>query len=641
MRKKSSPFVLVVAVALARVCFPGVGQESPQLGDTRLKGFVGDKVDRFLSRRVYSDYARKVMFAEAERAFDTQYDDDPSHPGAGYWQGEYWGKEMLGLVAGARYGHDESLKAWTLERARELIRRHQRANGAITTYRNEEYLRYSQGWNWNLWGRKYTLWALLEIYEATGAQDVLLAARRLMDQQIEMLHRLKIPIWETGCYVGLPSMSVLKPLMELYRHTEEPRYLDYAKEIVAGWSREGNPAPNLLVNAFSERSVADWYGVPHEWAKAYEFMSCLEGLVAYYRVTGERRVLEAVERIWEKLNSDESNPVGTVAYFDHFFHASHMTNGASEPCDSTHWIRVSRELFLLTGSVRYLDAIERAFLNGFLAGVWRDGSWGAHMVRSHGRRHRAAPRQVGMQETQCCVANMPRTFFDYAQTAVTRTPDGVVSVNLFTDGEVSFGDVKVKVSGNYPVSDAFTVAVESPRPVKVRFRVPEWCPALKVDGETVWMLETKVAGGWKELGELTHRAVRIQLEMPVRVVSFGRIPYVACASEWAWRFWTCAEENPEAVALFRSAPAARIERGPLILAKAKSLGCSDAEIFGFETIDGRGFSAALEPIAAKAVWGAWKLTLTGLRGEKMETSVCDFQSAADFDDVGNAFSIWF
>ena len=630
------PVVAISCVAAAMdVC------ESPRLSDVRLTGFVGDKIDRFLSRRVFSDFARQEMFAEAERAFDTHFDDDPSHPGAGYWQGEYWGKEMLGLVEGALYGHDDDLKAWALERARELIRRHQRPDGAITTYRDEEYLSYSQGWNWNLWGRKYTLWAFIEIYEATGAQDVLLAARRLMDQQIEMLRRLKLPIWETGCYVGLPSMSVLKPLLLLYRHTKDPRYLQYAREIVAGWRRVGNPAPNLLVNAFSERPVADWYGVPHEWAKAYEFMSCLEGLVEFYRTTGESDVLDAVERIWDKLVRDETNPVGTVAYFDHFFNAARMTNGASEPCDSTHWIRVSRELFLVTGKVRYLDAIERTFLNGFLAGVWRDGSWGAHMVRSHGCRHRAAPLQVGMQHTQCCVANMPRTFFDIARTSVTRTKDGMVSVNLFTDCEAAFGETKVKVVGNYPVSEDFSISVDSPTPVTVRFRVPEWCPSLTVDGKTVWMLETKAIGGWKDLGIVTCKTFAVHLDMPVNVVSFGRVPYVACQSEWAWKFWAYPEENPEAGRYFRTVPAARLERGPLILAKARAVGCTAAEIFDFESVDGRGFSAKLEPTTCPGVWGAWKATLTGHNGEKVETTVCDFQSAADYDDASNAFSVWF
>lgn len=631
--------MLLMVAIVAPVSFSG--QKTPRLEDVKLQGFVGAKVDRFLGERVFSDYARNVMFPEAERAFDTHFDDDPSHPGAGYWQGEYWGKEMLCLIEGALYGHNDGLKAWALERARELIRRHQRANGAITTYLNEEYLLYSQGWNWNLWGRKYTLWALLEIYEATGATDILNAAKKLMDQQIEMLHRLKIPIWQTGCYVGLPSMSVLKPLLVLYHHAPDPRYLEYAKEIVSGWRREGNPAPNLLVNAFSERPVADWYGVPHEWAKAYEFMSCLEGLVEFYRVTGDKKVLEAVERIWDKLWREESNPVGTVAYFDHFFNAARMTNGASEPCDSTHWIRVSRELFLVTGSVKYLDAIERTFLNGFLAGVWRNGKWGAHMVRSHGRRHRAAPTQVGMKHTQCCIANIPRTFFDVARTAVTRLADGTISVNLFTDASVRFDDVSVRISGNYPVSDTFEIAITSACPVTVRFRVPEWCPSLSVDGKTVWMLETKVSGGWHSVENVRNNVLKVHLDMPVRLVPFGRIPVVACSSDWAWRFWVAEEENPEERSLFRYSPAARLERGPLILAKAKSVGCTEKEMFDFPTLDGKGYDVRLNSFDSPDVWGAWKVVLTGPCGEKTETRVCDFQSAADFDDPTNAFSIWF
>ena len=613
----------------------------PALQDTRIEGYLGEKIDRFLDRRVFSGYARNVMFAEAEKAFDTCFDDDPSHPGAGYWQGEYWGKEMLGLIEGALYRQDNELKAWALSRARELIRRHQRPNGTIATYRNEEFLVYSQGWNWNLWGRKYTLWALLEIYEATGAKDILDAARKLMDQQIEMLHRLDIPIWRTGCYVGLPSMSVLKPLLILYRHTGEQCYLDYAVEIVSGWKREGNPAPNLLVNAFSDLPVADWYGVPHEWAKAYEFMSCLEGLLEYYRVTGEGAILEAVKRIWNKLERYESNPVGTVAFFDHFYNAAKMTNGASEPCDSTHWIRVSKELFLITGEVKYLDALERTYLNGFLAGVWRDGSWGAHMVRSHGCRHRAAPTQIGIEHSQCCVANMPRTFFDISQTAVTRLPDGTLSVNLFMDATVSWKDVKVSIAGNYPVSEDFTISVDAEKPVKVRFRVPEWCPSLTVNGKNAWMLEAKVDGGWRYLENVGKEEIKVHLNMPVKVVDFVHVPKVPGPSDWAWRFWVFKEENPEEEPYYRTAPAARLERGPLILAKARSVGCSNAEIFDFESVNCRGFSAKAKPIKSEKTWGAWRVTLKGLHGEQYEFNACDYQSAADYDDPNNAFSVWF
>ena len=133
----------------------------------------------------------------------------------------------------------------------------------------------------------------------------------------------------------------------------------------------------------------------------------------------------------------------------------------------------------------------------------------------------------------------------------------------------------------------------------------------------------------------------MKLDMPVRVVSFDSVPYVACPSEWACRFWAFEQETPEAGRYFRTNPAARLERGPLILAKAKSLGCSESEIFNFTTINNLGFMATLEPIEPLGVWGAWNATFVGHDGKKFETKVCDFQSAADYDDVDNAFSVWF
>ena len=635
MKKRVMTVVLLMALAAGA----GDLQRAPTAAEARLDGAIGAKADRFLKERVFSDYARTTMFAEAERAFDTKFDDDPSHPNAGYWQGEYWGKQMLGLVEGAEYGHDEGLKTWCLERTRALIAKHQRADGYLSSYRDPELLEYPQRWNWNLWGRKYTLWAFLAVYRATGAKDVLAAAAKLMDQQIEMLHKKGIPIWRTGCYVGLPSMSVLKPLLILHRETKEPRYLDYAKEIVAGWRRGGDAAPDLLTNAFKDGPVADWYPQPHEWAKAYEFMSCLEGLVEYARVTDDGTVLEAVERIWEKLVRYEANPVGTVAYFDHFANAASIPSGGSEPCDSTHWIRVCRELYLLTGRARYLDWLERAFVNGFLAGVYRDGKWGAHMVRSHGTRHRAAPRQVGMNNTQCCVANIPRTFYDVATTAVTRGDDGSVSVNLFIDSTTRFDGGTVTVTGGYPFSSKVRASVDLPGRRKVRFRVPDWCQDFKVDGKLVLFLYSRVKGGWEEREIDGPRTFEIDFTTKPRVVHFDRV--VRWPDQgWARWFFETPDENPEMKGMLRQEPGARVEYGPLLLAKAKLAGTTREATFAPETFNGRCTEAKLEPRPAQGVMGAWTLELDdGTR--KLSVPVCDYPSAADFDDADNWFSIWF
>lgn len=51
----------------------------------------------------------------------------------------------------------------------------------------------------------------------------------------------------------------------------------------------------------------------------------------------------------------------------------------TELCDVIHFMRLGGELYKLTGDSSYLDYFELAFVNPFMAGVTRDGSWGARV----------------------------------------------------------------------------------------------------------------------------------------------------------------------------------------------------------------------------------------------------------------------
>ncbi len=161
----------------------------------------------------------------------------------------------MGYAGACRMYHDASLKAFVVRKCRDLIDRYQRPDGTISTYANAKEVKDS----WNLWGRKYTLWALLESYELTGEKFMLDAATRLMDQQIAMLDEMKLDLHETGAFMGLPSCSVLRPLLMLHRHTGASRFLDYARRIVSAWERSGGTNPGLVCNAFSDKFVHEWF----------------------------------------------------------------------------------------------------------------------------------------------------------------------------------------------------------------------------------------------------------------------------------------------------------------------------------------------------------------------------------------------
>ncbi len=271
-------------------------------GDVRLRGRAGAAADACLLARADSDWARGPMYDECVNSFRTHWDNtNPDSPG---WQNEYWGKTMLCFAGAVAYTRDPELRSWVLARAHEFIAEFQKPNGYLSTYSREDFLRNHPEnpdarthWCFNVWGRKYTLWALIELHKATGDSECLAAAVRMADHLIAQLGRLGLTLDKTGAWHGVSSMSILRPLLELYRLTGTDRYLSLARDIV----RAMDPAPDvspspatLISDAFRAEPIHAWYPLPTFWAKAYEILSCLEGLVEYHRATGDRRALDAV-----------------------------------------------------------------------------------------------------------------------------------------------------------------------------------------------------------------------------------------------------------------------------------------------------------------------------------------------------------
>ena len=503
-----------------------------------------DKLERFVEERVLSQRAKGEYYDEAANAFRTHYDDN------GSWQGEYWGKTMLGAAATAALRRDRDLGEWIVRKAVAFVDEFQRPDGYICTYSDENAIGPnpdgSERFCWNLWSRKYTLWALLEASRLAesdpelakrvpGAAEKLLgAARRLMDHWIGQMEKGKVKIDKPGYFAGIPSMSVLKPLMLLYRRTGEKKYLDYARSLVAIWEREG-----------------------------------YEGVLDFADATGDKRLVDAVRNVADLLDRYESNPFGSVGYFDHFSAAKECPNATTEVCDVIHWMRLNRALFLATGDARCIDRIENAYLNGFLPAIFNDGTWACHATRSHGTRQFAAPHQVGMKFHQCCVDNAPRVPLDLYESAAATATDGTVLALLYFRGDYALGGgVRYRVPDNDLLAGRLRVAVESREPCRVRFRAPPWAEDFRVDGRPA------DADGWAR-AEAGAGETEFTLTYRPRVV----------LHEWKTRegadpraeLFEQVKETPEMAGLARREGGVYLTYGPFLLAKSTLTGASREE----------------------------------------------------------------
>ena len=177
IRSKNGRVEMFLALTLASATLFGDVLTPTAPGDVKVLDRPGELFQSSLNHRVFSEYAQGPVYDEAENAFATHWDDSDGHIG---WQGEYWGKTMLCYAGAIRYTRDAKLAAWCVKKAHHLIDTYQHPDGYLSTYANPDVLRanpdspdYEKHWCFNIWGQKYTMWALVELYRATGDKKCL------------------------------------------------------------------------------------------------------------------------------------------------------------------------------------------------------------------------------------------------------------------------------------------------------------------------------------------------------------------------------------------------------------------------------------------------------------------------------------
>ena len=609
------------------------------LGCVSLDGEIGKRFDRFVHGRVSGDFAIKEILGEAERCFAEKFDDEYSE---GMWRSEFWGKLVISAARVARVKNDSALKAALAASAYRLLA-YQEGDGYLSTYRDRKNIFGGHredpayplvGWdsNWNVWGQKYTLWALIECAMLLDDKQILAAAVKLADNVIKTLSEMEICATGAGVQFGMAAGSLMKPMLILYRLTGEERYFDFSAAIAADWEREDGKWPNLISNSLAGIPVHLWYNEKEGWAaKAYEMMSCFEGIFELYRLTADEHLLSAIERFWELVKADESNILGSVGYCERFTNAAAYPDSATEICDAIHWMRLSYELLITTGRARYAEAFERAFLNAFLAGVYENGRDGAFFVRSSGR-HWVSGVQCDTKYQHCCVNNAPRAFVNATELVVTES-NGAYYVNTYCQATVRKGGVSFRISDGYTDRGSVTITVRGLKPgAKVYLRAPEWsartCATVMATGEQAVM----TAGEYTPvtIDSEYNTVVKVDFDMTPRVIPFGGEFKDLPMTDYHVNRWI----DPRGGLCDRGAmvkgPMCTVQRGPVVLARSKKIGASEAEMFSGKTVYGKDVECTAQPIRRNNLLALCKLTLT-VGGEECTYLMCDFASAANCD----------
>lgn len=512
-------------------------------GTLNFEGVLMDAA-RFIEKEQLLDADMWTLFVNQFR----RNVDDADHG----WRCEYWGKMMRGAVFTYEVTGNEALYR-TMEHTVCDLLTAQDDEGRISSYSREVEFH-----GWDLWGRKYILLGLQYFLEI--CRDEALAARvitAMCRHADAILERVgdeaegKIEInTATDHWGGLNSSSILEPFVRLYDLTGEKRYLDFADYIV---SRGGCTQMNLFEMAYEDKLAPYQY----PFTKAYEMMSCFEGLAEYARVTGIEKWKQAVVRFAYRVARTDITIIGCAGCTHELFdHSAVRQLDASEKgimqetCVTVTWMKLCLQALCLSGDPFFADCIEQSTFNALLGSINTEhcqtngalpfDSYSPLLPGVRGRMIGGFKVMENGAFYGCCAAIGAAGTGFAGRLGLMEHKNGL-ALNLFLNGEARAATpdsrpFTLTTRTAYPKEGLveMTVGLEQEERFELWIRIPGWSgeTELTVCGETVPCEET----GYAVLDRVWKNGdtIRLSLDMRVRCilpevygVSSQEAPYVA------------------------------------------------------------------------------------------------------------------
>lgn len=419
-----------------------------------------------------------------------------THAAPQFALGEMWGKAVRSGCMFYRYTHDAELKSILDKTVADLLTT-QDANGSISCTPADKQPGSENG---DLWERKYVMLGLEEYYaHVDSSPAVLEALKRHADCIIAQVgHAPKKEITDLGwsatnigaepCHIE--SSTLLEPFMRLFNLTGEQRYLDFATYIVESG---GTKHYNLIELACANTPP---YLMSGHYPKAYEMMSLFEGLVEYYRVTGDAKCRQAFLNLYNNIRTREITIIGNGGA-DRPFHpyvageawgntASEQTNPAitrmMETCVGVTWMKFCSQVLRLTGDPTAMDEIEKYVYNGLLGAMKPSGDGFSYVNLLNGNKvvnYGWGWKFNGFYVT-CCNLNGPMGLAYIPYVAVMEDGSGPV-VNLYNAGSVNTRTpggqpLHLTLDTEFPLSGKVVISISPEQKEKftVKLRIPAW-----------------------------------------------------------------------------------------------------------------------------------------------------------------------
>jgi DUF1680 family protein len=331
-------------------------------------------------------------------------------------------------------------------------------------------------------------------YRATGKTTLLQIARKAAD-------------FLYTCYKKSPrdlANNAVCPshymgIVEMYRTTKDPRYLELAKGLIDIHDLvEDGTDQNQDRISFRKQTKAVGHAVRANYLYA--------GAADVYAETGDKSLLEALEAIWNDVAHrkmyitgstgalyDGASPDGSKDHsaiqlvhqaYGREYQLPNLT-AYNESCATVGFVLWNWRMLAITAQARYADTLELALYNGVLSSISLDGKKFFYtnplrLLDDMPFELRWSRKREPYISCFCCPPNVVRTIAEVGSYAYSISNEGVW-INLFgsnmLETELFDGSkIKLKQQTDYPWDEKIRITIEDApqKEFSVFLRIPGW-----------------------------------------------------------------------------------------------------------------------------------------------------------------------
>ena len=432
----------------------------------------------------------------------------------------------------------------------ETVARAQREDGYFHTqvviperyHKDGEEGAFNDRLNFETYNHGHLMTAACVHHRATGKRTLLDVAIKAADFLYDFMQRDP---------AGLASSTICPShymgVVEMYRETGDPRYLELAQKFI--------DIRNLVTDGTDDNQDRipfreQWNAMGHAVRANYLYA----GVADVYAETGDETLLPNLQSIWEDIVNrkmyitggcgalyDGTSPDGT-SYTPDEIQKVHQSYGRAyqlpnstahnETCANIGNLLFNWRMLCISGDGRYTDVVEKVLYNSLLSGISLDGT--KYFYTNPLRISDDFPYELRWPKERtsfiscfCCPPNTVRTISEAQDYAYSLSDEGLWC-NLYGCSELDTrlrdgSEIALKQTSGYPWDGEVRLEltkVPRRREMTVFLHIPEWCDghfSVAVNGIGVNVAAkdgyAAVRRGWKK-GD----TISLNLEMRVKLI---------------------------------------------------------------------------------------------------------------------------